>query len=58
MVTKAQRSKSQERIDRAKRKYRIADTAADSLLARLARSPHTAAILIVLALCVLGLWLA
>ena len=51
-------TKSQQRIEKAKRKYRVADSAADSLLARLARSPHTAAILIVLGLCVLGLWLA
>lgn len=62
MVTKSQRSKATERIERVKRKYRVGESAADGMLTRVTQrliaSPYTLSVLTVLALCVLGLWLA
>ena len=49
-------TKSQQRIEKAKRKYKVAEDATDSLLLRLAASRWTVAILIVLGLCVVGAW--
>ena len=51
MVTKAQ-----QRIEKAKRKYKVAEDATDSLLLRLAASRWTVAIIVVAALCVIGAW--
>lgn len=47
-------TKSAERIEKAKKKYKVAEDAADTFLTRLAYHPYTFAIIVVFMLCVIG----
>lgn len=56
MVTKANRSAAQKRIEKAKKAYGVAEDKTDSFLRRLADYSYTAGILVVAAAAVLLLW--
>ena len=56
MVTKSQRTKTAERIERAKRKYKVAEDVTDSVLLRLAASRWTLGIIIGVVAAVLIVW--
>jgi hypothetical protein len=56
MVTKANRTKAAERIQKAKKKYKVAEDKTDSLLMRLIDIKYT--LPIVLVACGVVIWLA
>lgn len=49
-------SKTDERIEKAKKAYGLAEEKTDSLLTRLASFKYTLAIIVVAVLCVVGAW--
>jgi hypothetical protein len=56
MVTKANRSKAQKRIEEAKRKYGLAEEKTDNFLRRLMDSPVSLLWILVVGVAALGLW--
>lgn len=55
MENKAQ-DKTQDRIEKAKKAYGLAENATDSFLTRLVSSRYTLAIFVVVVLCAVGAW--
>lgn len=47
---------TQEKIEKAKKAYGLAEDKADSLMTRLVQAPYTFAVLVVVILCIVGAW--
>lgn len=56
MVTKASRSKAQQRIDKAKKVYGLTEEKTDNFLRRLADYSYTAGVIVLIAAAGLLLW--